>query len=377
MSDRHLHIVSFAIPYPANYGGVIDVFYKLKALHTQGIRIHLHCFAYRNQPAPELLQYCESVDYYDRRTGLTAALTLKPYIVASRRSPELLARLLLDDYPILFEGLHSCYYLGHLALRGRALIYRESNIEHTYYYHLAKAEENFFKSAYFLLASYKLRMFQYKLKYATKMLVVSEKDRQYLACKFPDNEVTYLPSFHPNDTVSSLIGRGEYALYHGNLSVPENSKAAEYLVNNVFDSDDYPLVIAGLNPPQRLQKLVQDKKHIRLVSSPSHTEMEILVRKAHVNIMVTFQETGLKIKLLQTLYKGRFILVNQAMLTGTGLNELCTIAEGAIGLKTAIDKLFNQTFEAGEIAKRVKILENNFSNQRNASRLIHAVFDSR
>ena len=220
-------------------------------------------------------------------------------------------------------------------------------------------------------------MFQYKLKYATKMLVVSEKDCQYLACKFPDNEVIYLPSSHPNDTVSSLIGRGEYALYHGNLSVPENSKAAEYLVNNVFNSDDYPLVIAGLNPPQRLQKLVQDKKHIRLVSSPSHVEMETLVRKAHVNIMVTFQETGLKIKLLQTLYKGRFILVNQAMLAGTGLNELCTIAEGALGLKTAIDKLFNQTFEAGEIAKRVKILENNFSNQRNASRLIHAVFDSR
>ena len=25
-SDIHLHIVSFDIPYPANYGGVIDVF---------------------------------------------------------------------------------------------------------------------------------------------------------------------------------------------------------------------------------------------------------------------------------------------------------------------------------------------------------------
>jgi hypothetical protein len=377
MSDRHLHIVSFAIPYPANYGGVIDVFYKLKALHSQGIRIHLHCFAYRNQPAPELLHYCESVDYYDRQTSFAAALTLKPYIVASRRSSQLLARLLLDDYPILFEGLHSCYYLGHPALRDRTLIYRESNIEHAYYYNLARAEKNIFNSAYFLLASFKLRMFQATLKYATKMLVVSEDDRQYLARKFPDNEVIYLPSFHPSDAVSSLPGRGVYALYHGNLSVPENSKAAEYLVQNVFDSDAYPLIIAGLNPPERLQKLVKDKKHIRLVPNPGNAEMETLVKEAQVNIMVTFQATGLKLKLLQTLYNGRFTLVNPAMLAGTELNELCTITEDADGLKTAIGELFGRTFEVGEIEKREKILAERFSNQRNASRLIDAVFESR
>jgi len=377
MSNRHLHIVSFAIPYPANFGGVIDVYYKLKALHAQGIRIHLHCFAYRIQPAPELLQYCESVDYYFRNTGLAAALTLKPYIVASRRSSQLLTRLLQDDYPILFEGLHCCYYLGHPALRGRTLIYRESNIEHAYYYQLARAEKNIFNTTYFLLASLKLRMFQPILKYATKMLVVSEEDRQYLARKFPDNMVIYLPSFHPSDAVNSLPGRGEYALYHGNLSVPENSKAAEYLVKNVFDSNVYPLVIAGLNPPVWLQKLVLDKKHIHLLPNPTHAEMETLVQESHVSIMVTFQATGLKLKLLQALYNGRFTLVNPAMLTGTGLGELCMIAQDAAGLKTAIDKLFSRTFEAGEIGKREKILEGRFSNQLNAIRLIDAVFEGR
>ena len=29
-----VHIVSFNVPYPADYGGVIDVFYKLKSLHS-------------------------------------------------------------------------------------------------------------------------------------------------------------------------------------------------------------------------------------------------------------------------------------------------------------------------------------------------------
>ena len=39
--DRSIHVVSFDIPYPADYGGVIDVYFKLKALAQLGIKIHL------------------------------------------------------------------------------------------------------------------------------------------------------------------------------------------------------------------------------------------------------------------------------------------------------------------------------------------------
>jgi hypothetical protein len=377
MPDRHLHIISFAIPYPANYGGVIDVFHKLRALHAEGIKIHLHCFVYKRESAAELLKYCESVYYYPRRTGLSSAITFKPYIVASRRSPELIKRLLEDNYPILFEGLHSCYYLDHPALQGRTLIYRESNIEHNYYYHLAVAEKNLFSRTYFLLASLKLRLFQRILKHANQMLVVSEEDCNYLRQQFPDSKVTYLPSFHANESVNSHIGQGEYALYHGNLSVPENTKAAEFLVMNVFDSDKYPLVIAGLNPPGRLQNLVKDKKNIQLIANPIQEDMDELIQKAHVNVLVSFQATGLKLKLLNTLYNGRFVLVNLPMLNGTGLNGLCTIADNAAGFNVALGELFSKTFGQDEIEKRKIILGGRFSNQVNALRLIQSIFKSR
>ena len=53
MPDKHLHIVSFDIPYPPNYGGVIDVYYKLKALHRKGVKIILHCFEYPGRARSE------------------------------------------------------------------------------------------------------------------------------------------------------------------------------------------------------------------------------------------------------------------------------------------------------------------------------------
>ncbi len=69
LADKHLHIVCFDVPYPADYGGVIDVFYRIKAFHELGIKIHLHCFEYGRGKQIELEQYCIEVKYYKRNTG--------------------------------------------------------------------------------------------------------------------------------------------------------------------------------------------------------------------------------------------------------------------------------------------------------------------
>jgi len=377
MPENHLHIVSFSVPYPANYGGVIDVFYKLKALKNAGIKIHLHCFRYDRPEAPELNSLCESVTYYPRKTGFASQLSIIPYIVVSRRSDRLLKNLLADNFPILYEGLHSCYYLNHKALQGRTLIYRESNIEHDYYYHLFKSEKNLARKAFFLFESLKLRLFQRQLKYCSKMLVVSQSDRDYLAKHFPSKEVVYLPSFHGNSEVQILPGKGEYVLYHGNLSVVENELAAEYLAKNVFNNLQVPLKIAGLNPTEALKNLVSEYPNIELVPNPSQSEMLALIQNAQINILVTFQATGLKLKLLNTLYNGRWMLVNDKMLDGTGLESLCEIADDAADLKEKIRFLFGKEFDHGQRASREEILMKRFSDKTNASKLIEEIFRTR
>jgi hypothetical protein len=374
MPENHLHIISFSIPYPPNYGGVIDVFYKLRALHAQGIKIHLHCYEYDRERASELQKYCTSVHYYKRRTGLLSAFSFKPYIVSSRRSEELLNNLLNDDYPILFEGLHTCYYLADKRLRNRTKIYRESNIEHHYYYNLYLVEKNLFKKLYFLLASVKLRWYEAVLRHATLMLVVSQKDAEYLRKRFNDNTVHFLPSFHGNDGIRSITGHGNYALYHGNLSIAENYKAAGYLIKEVFNDLDMELVIAGLNPPEHLKTLAAGRKNIRILGNPDDDEMFSLIEKAHVNVLVTFQATGLKLKLLNTLYNGRFVLVNKAMLNGTGLDDLCVIANDSLDLKKSLAEISMKDFEEDQMVIRSARLQKNYCNEVNAKRLIDYIF---
>ena len=147
--DKYLNIVSFNIPYPANYGGVIDVYYKLEALRACGVKLILHCFEYERPHAPELESICDKVFYYKRRTGVIANLTWLPYNVYSRKDHRLIENLLQNDYPILFEGLHSCYYMNDPRLRNRMKIFRECNIEHDYYRHLAKSGKGLVRNAFF------------------------------------------------------------------------------------------------------------------------------------------------------------------------------------------------------------------------------------
>lgn len=375
MSENHLHIISFDIPYPPNYGGVIDVFYKIRTLHELGIKIHLHCIEYPGRDrSSELDKYCEEVNYYPRKTGVLSALSSKPYIVESRKSEEMINRLTEDDYPILFEGLHSCYYIDDPRLRKRFKIYRESNIEHRYYYNLFKVEKKVRSKFYFLLASLKLRLYQSVLKHADIMMAVSKKDTEYLKHHFRKNKVVHLPSFHANNQLNILPGKGDYALYHGNIEVPENEFAARFLITEVFNGSPMKLVIAGMNPPESIKGLINQHKNTELIPNPNDERMFELIREAQVNILVTFQATGLKLKLLNTLYNGRFCLVNDEMVKGTEVRELCEIGNTAEELRAKLEKLFDNELSEEEKQHRIKVLRSSYDNTSNGKRLIKLIF---
>ncbi|MDD5569809.1 MAG: glycosyltransferase [Bacteroidales bacterium] len=369
MPEKHLHVISFDIPYPPRYGGVIDVFYKIKALKNESVKIHLHCFEYGRGEKGKLEQYCETVNYYERNTSIIKHFSLKPYIVNSRISGELVQNLLKDNHPVLFEGLHTCGILDDTRLKNRFKIFRESNIEHQYYCQLCKSEKNIFKKIFFLIEAMKLKSFESVVRKADLFLVVSKEDEKYFKEKYSANKVVYLPSFHQNNEVNSLTGFGDYVLYHGNLSVPENTSGAEYIIN-IFKELNIKLVIAGLNPPDFLKDKIADFKNIELFANPSDEEMNKLIKNAQINFLITFQGTGLKLKLLNVLFSGRHCLVNPEMLAGTGLDNLCEIRNSGKEFMSAIKELMKKEFTKEEIEKRKQILGKNFSNSENVKLLI-------
>jgi hypothetical protein len=363
------------VPFPANYGGVIDVFHKIRWLHEVGVKVHLHCFHYGREEAKKLEQYCESVHYYPRRSFLSNFSEL-PYIVNSRRHPALLPRLLQDEYPILFEGLHCCYLMNHELLKTRIKIFRESNIEHEYYEALNRNEQKFWKKFYFKFESYRLKKFETMLVDANNIVTVSEKDADYFTQKFPLNKITNIPSFHENDWVTSELGNGDFILFHGNLSVAENSEAAKFLIEKVATKSNYEFVVAGLNPSSELKDCIQKavKKNVTLVENPSDETMSKLMHSAHIHFLFTHQTTGLKLKLLNALYKGRFILVNEKMLHGVDTGNECTTANDESSFIQKIDELMNKNFTIEHLEQRVAFVKSRFNNEQNCEKLLSLIY---
>jgi len=371
MSDLHLHIIAFDIPYPPTYGGVIDVLYQIKAFSEAGVKVHLHAFEYgKGQRSKELEKLCFQVNYYSRKTGIISSFGLKPYITVSRRSSLLIKELIKDNYPILFEGLHSCYYIKDKRLSARFKLVRTTNIEHRYYANLALAERNIFKKIYYSIAALKLLYYQEVIRYADIILPVSDKDATYFQNIFHSTKVHTLPCFHANHWTTNERGGGNYVLFHGNLEVAENERAAIYLLKKVMNDIDYPFIIAGKSPSKHLLRMAGNYPNVTIKASPDEKTMADLISQAHINLAITFQATGLKLKLLNALYNGSFVVVNNKILHGTGLDELCFIANTALEMKKKVQFLIKSEYHSTEDNRNISILTEKYDNQKNAINLV-------
>ena len=323
--DRHIHIVTHEVPWPANYGGVMSLFYKIKALHEIGYKIHLHCFTSKPNQESILNTYCYSVNFYKRNKNPFYLILSLPYIVYSRRSKNLLQNLEKEEYPILFEGTHCTYWLYKNKLKQRTTIVSLHNIEFEYYNSLSKLEHNIFRKSYYYIESKLLYSYEKNIATKSKFWAVNKVDANHFNKTFKTENADFFPVFVPWNMIKSENGFGNYCFYHANLEIIENEKAALWLLDNIFSTLKIPFVIAGRNPSESLKIAAHKHQHTCIVENPSEYEMDDLIRKAQINIIPSFNNTGVKFKLLNALFNGRHCIVNSQAVEGSGAENLCVV----------------------------------------------------
>lgn len=372
MKDKVLHIVSLDVPFPPDYGGAIDIFFRIQALQQLGYRIILHCFEYGRGRSHEILEQCtEKVYYYPRRKPLIDWFSKTPFIVKTRSSKQLLRRLLKDKHPVLFEGLHTTYYLPDERLKGRIKIVRAHNVEHEYYSELARhargKERLFFRSE-----ARKLRAYEKVLLHADYILAIQENDLIHFREFHP--AALLLPASLPYIRMSESGETEPYCLFHGNLSVAENAHAALFLAH-AFSGSGIHMRIAGKNPSPELIEACR-KTGVELISNPGQEEMERLILQARIHVLYTDQPTGLKLKLLSALSTRGHLLVNATMVAGSSLGDWCTLAETSDEFVKAAGQLLVTEPDASGIHERHAYLREHFDTVTNCQvfdRLIHEV----
>lgn len=369
--NRALNIVSFDVPYPPDYGGATEVFYKLKALSEAGVKIYLHTFEYGRGKQPELEKYCEGVFYYPRDKSFFKGLHLTPFIVQSRKSKSLIDNLNKVQAPVLFEGIHTTYPLKSNRLNAERTLVRMHNMEDRYYHGLSKSEPNFLKKLSYRIESLKLKRYQRLLKKCDQVLSISPSDQQALS-QIPGVNSSFLPAFHPNEKVLPLEKKGYFALVHGDLSVWDNLKAARYLAD-VFGRLDLSLIIAGRTKDKKLLQKVEAAKNIQFITIKDEEHLMDLIRRAHINVIWSENSEGIKIKLLNALFNGRFCLVNSPVAKGSGLEGLCEVADDEKTLIFKLIQLMDREFSKEMYLERVETLKP-YDKKRNTELLLKLLY---
>ncbi len=191
-----MNIVSFDVPFPPDFGGAVEVFYKLKALSEAGVKIYLHTFKAGRGRQSDLEKYCEQVFYYPRNKSFLNAIRLIPFIVISRKSNKLIENLNKSGAPVLFEGIHTTYPLASSRFKPLKTLVRMHNVEHEYYLRLCRTETGVVKRLYFWLESLRLKRYQKVLKKCDHILSISPSDQVYFD-NIPGFRSTFVPSVRP------------------------------------------------------------------------------------------------------------------------------------------------------------------------------------
>lgn len=350
---------------------MIDVFYKLKTLHELGIEIYLHTFEYGRGNPKELSTYCKEVFYYNRDSSMSAIFSKKPYIAASRSGDNLVSNLKKMKAPILFEGLHTTFPLTVEDFSDRKVVVRAHNVEHLYYEGLSKSERRIDKKMFFRWQVNKLKRYQKILNKAYKILTISPSEQKYFSEMF-DTKAEYIPVFHQNTGIKQLSSKGSGALYHGDLRVADNKRSVHYMME-IFKKLDYPLVIASSYKNRSILKEIAKYKHISFIQIKDQEHLLQLMEKAHINVLPTFQKTGIKLKLINTLYNGRFCVVTREMVEDTGLEDLCEVASTKEDFSNIVKDIIDQEFSIQAMKQRASVLLQ-FDTKKSAQKIIDLIY---
>ena len=364
MHNKPIHIISFDNPYPPVYGGIIEVFYKVKALHKLGYQIFLHCFVGNNAaPSLELEAVTEKIFFYKTSAKPWHVFSGIPYSVISRRSDQMLQNVLSVKAPILFEGLKTVFIANHPALKAYFKVLRLHNIEQDYFLGISRSENSLLHKALFYLESIKYKNFDHIIDHFDKVLTLSRYENDQISKHHKNAQ--FIPIFHGNQRVCHLEGKGDYALYHGDLGTADNRAAVVFLVDVFREIPGYNLIIASSSGGEFVAKQIRESKNIQFTRLNNFEHLQQLLHDAHICISWSFQKSGTKLKVVNALFNSRFSIINENIIDDPIIADLCVMVSDKKQLVAKINVLKQTDFN--DFNNRKSVLEVYLADDKNAA----------
>lgn len=355
--DLRLLVVTHEFPYPPNHGGRADVWRRLRAMKSLGVRIALVCWfddSHGNGPSPaELRAVQEVVDVLEaipKQRGVKQDLLRLTRIArgipshAAARVVELNHQNRIMERLLTFKAdavFLDCAYGGVFARTAcktlkLPMFYRSHNIEHKYFEGQAAAAGNMRDRIAHRIACLHIAGFERQMMDASEICFdISADDSAFWRARGVRNSTCLPPlpeaALDRRDASRPVMNEERELAFLGNLNTPNNVRGVQWLVEEVMPIvwSQRPvtvLTVAGSRPNDEVRALISKYPKVHLVEDVADAPQFLEAARVLVNPALT--GSGVNVKTLDMLMTNRPIVSTPQGVAGLepAIKALCLVA---------------------------------------------------
>ncbi len=346
----------------------MDMLGMCQALHDLGHEVDL-VYTAKSQTTPvddaRLSRACHRHWKIMRNTGVLAALSSRPYQIASRAG--LMTHAFADTYDVVIASDHCSGALLNPSLAARHWILRRNNAEADYALRMAEEATSFAQKLFFWKESHAFRRWHQRMDgRADQIWYVSTEElrKQSGTARATAPDRLLVPSalgdrhFEPVDIERMKRRR---VLYFGSLTIPINRKSVDWFVTEIHPRlretvPGYHLVIAGRVDDGLQSWVAQHQMRDDYAFLPSPADADALYQPGGIFIDPLAHDAGIKLKILEAVRRGYAIVCSSNSLQGSGLSagDHARTADTADDFFHAVAHLLTHPNDAAALANRAQ-----------------------
>ena len=372
--NRQLHIICKETPIPFDTFQGNDLYWMLKSLQQEGIQTHLHVFQTNKLKSTVSENCAQHTTYYQIKSGHCGFSFMAPFGISSYYDKKLITTLNQDKYPIVFHGIETTFNLKEINIKDRKIFVRVMKSENTNDQTGNKLSFINKNAKWHDLFAIPKSTYETGVINRFPVLVAHQDMKDKFDLQDKKINITLIPNFIGIPAYLGEPGNGSFCLFHGNFNNANTTKAAHWLLENVFNKIDIPLVLAGANPSKELEIAAHKQLNTCLVANPTQNEKMELIKKAQLNILPGMVNDVQKHEMMQSIIFGRHILSLEPPESLCHFKKVVHFENNRESFKLKTKSLFESLFPEEEKNNREAFLQKNWHDTSSAKQLIKLLY---
>jgi glycosyltransferase involved in cell wall biosynthesis len=326
---NNIAILAFTNPFTKfSDGGKKDIETRIKALCLKNYYIDIYTLNKSNEILKEININNVKLICDTRKNKLKDIFSFYPISVINKYSMNIKEELIknINKYDlIIYEGEHMIKYRYDKDIKCKLNYIRMHDIESIYRYELFKSTFPKIKSYFQLLESIKYKFIEKNIiNYFDRFLFISKKEKEIFENFFPAQKQKFIwmpPVIESNN--ENIIANNDLAnniLYFGDLSVAYNMEGLKWFIFNVYpiirkSNLDVKINIIGKISYRDKVLLEKFDKNINILGYVHN--IDEYIKNAKFVLIPILHGAGVKIKLIESLSKGKIVVATSKACEGT------------------------------------------------------------